>query len=167
MSWKRRGLRVATRDRAKRRRERNEEETRKEEREAHTRERKIRVERGSKESTETAWEREKRSRWGWGGKAIERGCWRVRGGGERGLEGGGHRTETEDGGFVCRAQLRRAPCDERYTTRVRSWCLLEKERDHSLLSFVIASPHFFATVRITHGAADARKKIRKKNSEER
>lgn len=98
-------------------------------------ERKDRVERGSKESTETAWEREKRSCWGWqrksdGTRVAER------------QRGGGDRTETEDGGFVCRAQLRRAPCDERYTTRVRSLCFLEKERDHSSLLRYSFPPFF-------------------------
>lgn len=90
------------------------------------RERRDSVRRGTEESTETAWE--------WENVAVG-----VRWRSDRASSAGEGGTDRDrERGLVCRAQLRRAPCDERYTTRVRSRCLRKGDRS-PLLSFPLLS----------------------------
>lgn len=134
MSWKRKGLRVATRDWAKRRKKRKRFIRKRK------REREVRVERGSKESTETAWEsgksvgeREEKGRRKSDRATLERE--RKRGGWEKG------RALDRDRGQRVRLPSSVTPRPLRWAlhhTGVRSPCFFsrkrERERDCSLSS---------------------------------
>lgn len=77
------------------------------------------------------------------------------------LVGEGGNDRDRERGLVCRAQLRRAPCDERYIIRVRSRCLRKGDRS-PLLHTAIFPPSF--AVRIIVARLLTRQKARKSSS---